>query len=395
VKAGRDRPQAAILDLFSGVSGDMLLGALLDAGAPLESIVNPLKSLNLPGFDLSLEKQVKKGISCTRAVVQVEEEKHPHRKLKDIESIVRQGHLPDEIIEQALQAFQKIAEAEAKIHGKSIQDIHFHEVGALDAVVDIVGTLLGVQALGIERFYCGFVATGTGIVKSAHGVLPVPAPATLEILGDFPLRPSGIEKEIVTPTGAALLRTLVCEPGRWPEGFQAESVGYGCGTRELPGQANVVRLVVGRTEQSEAHRVSVIETNIDDTSPEIFGYLMERLFEAGALDAYYTPIQGKKNRPAVLVTVLGHAGNEDQLAGVLLEETSSLGVRISRCSRTCVKRDKIQVQTRWGSVGVKVAHFSDRTKASPEYEDCRRIARQQGIPLQDVYEETRRCYENQ
>jgi len=381
----------ALLDLFSGISGDMLLGALLDLGAELPPLVEKLSSLQLPGFQLAAQVVISQGITSRRAIVSVEEEKHPHRRLADVEAIVRRGSLPEDVVERSVEVFRRIARAEGKIHGKAPEEVVFHEVGALDAVVDVTGCLLAARELGIERFYAAWVAIGTGTVESRHGTLPVPCPASVEILGDFPLEPTGIRQELVTPTGAALLRTLVDKPG-WPPSLRIERAGYGAGTREIPGRANVVRVLMGHTEEAEPHLISVVETNIDDMNPEIYGYLLERLFAAGALDAFLTPLVGKKNRPAVQVTALCPLDRQEAVTQTLLSETTSLGVRIYRCVRSCIERKEQTVETRWGAVRVKVAQSQSRTKVAPEYEDCRRIAREQGVPLLEVYEEVRRTY---
>lgn len=384
-------PHIALLDLFAGISGDMLLGALLDLGLEAAVLTEKLEGLALPGFHLASERVSQKGITCRRVTVAVEEETHPHRRLGDIEALVRGGHLPEDVVEQALEVFQRIARAEGKIHGKAAEEVVFHEVGALDAVVDVTGCLLAARELGIDRFYAAWVAVGTGTVESRHGTLPVPCPATVEILEDFPVEPTGIRQELVTPTGAALLRTLVKEPG-WPPSLRTERVGYGAGTRQIPGRANVVRVLMGRLERAEAHLIAVVETNVDDMNPEVYGYLLERLFEAGAMDAFLTPLIGKKNRPAIQVTALCPLNREEAVAETLLAETTTLGVRTYRCLRSCVDREEQTVQTRWGPVRVKVGRYGPRAKVAPEYEDCRRVAREQQVPLLEVYEEVRRAY---
>lgn len=381
----------ALLDLFSGISGDMLLGALFDLGADPEDVTRQLGSLQLPGFQLTVEKSIQQGISCRKITVQVEEERHPHRRLSDVLALVGRGRLPAVVVEQAGEVFRRIAEAEGKIHGKSPDAVVFHEVGALDAVVDVVGCLLAIHQLGIERFYGESVSVGTGTIESAHGTLPVPCPASVEILGDFPIEPTGIRQELVTPTGAALLRTLVEGPGLPPR-VSVERTGYGAGTRKVAGRPNLVRVLLGRQESNHAEWISVVETNIDDMNPEVYGYLMERLFEAGALDVYLTPVYGKKNRPAVVVTALSPLPCEPGIRQTFLEETTSLGVRSYKCARHCVGRKHETVETRWGPVRVKQGRTRSRTRVAPEYEDCRRIAREHGISLLEVYEEVARVY---
>lgn len=384
-------PPLALLDLFAGISGDMLLAALLDLGLEPALLIEKLEGLGLPGFQLRVEQTIQKGITCRKVTVGVREEAHPHRRLWDVEALVRGGGLPEDVVERAIQVFRRIAQAEGKIHGKAAEEVVFHEVGALDAVVDVTGCLMAARLLGIERFYAAWVAVGTGTVESHHGTLPVPCPATVEILGDFPIEPTGIRQELVTPTGAALLRILVEKPG-WPPSLRVEKVGYGAGSRQIPGRANVVRVLMGRLETAEAHLIAVVETNVDDMNPEVYGYLLERLFEAGAVDAFLTPLIGKKNRPAVQITALCPLEGEAAVAETLLSETTTLGVRTYRSLRTCVEREEHVVPTRWGPVRVKVGRYGPRAKIAPEYEDCRRIAREHRVPLIEVYEEVRRIY---
>lgn len=381
----------AIIDPFCGISGDMLLGALVDLDIDVEQLSLALETLALPGFALQVESMQKKGIACKKVNVVVNEEHHTHRKLQDVAAIVKRGQLPQRVVERSIEAFQRIAEAEGKIHGKPSDEVHFHEVGAFDAIVDIAGSLLAVDMLGIERCYCSSIPVGTGQVKSAHGTLPVPCPASLEILQGFPIEPTDIRQELVTPTGAALLRTLVEEPGFPPE-MTVERIGYGAGTRETPERPNALRIMLGQTGGEQTHIVSLLETTIDDMNPEVYGYLLDRIFEQGALDAFLTPVYGKKNRPAVLITILCAPHRESSLASLLLKETTTLGVRSSRGLRYCLARKTETVETRWGAVRVKVAQSGSSSKFAPEYEDCLRIAKQEGVPILEVYREVQLQY---
>jgi pyridinium-3,5-bisthiocarboxylic acid mononucleotide nickel chelatase len=385
------RPVA--IDCFSGASGDMLLGALLDAGVQLEDLRSGLAGLGVPGWSLSAEPARQHGLGGTRAKVQLAQTDQPHRGLSEILTIVTRGGLPSEVEERVSAVFRLLAEIEAGIHGTSVEQVEFHEVGALDAIVDVVGVVLGFQLLGADwqRIGCDGVPLGSGWVRAAHGRLPVPAPATLELVrrAGLPVRAApavGETGELTTPTGAALLAVLA-QPGSVRLGG-VERIGYGFGTRE-PAWPNAVRLLVGTAEAGSdflIDEVVEIQTNLDDCSPEELGFAMERLLEAGALDVAFSPLQMKKNRPGVLVRVLAPPGEARRLAELVLEHTSALGVRLQTMERVIARRGSHVVQTPWGEVRVKVKYLGTREVIAPEYEDCARVAREANVPLRDVYD---------
>jgi pyridinium-3,5-bisthiocarboxylic acid mononucleotide nickel chelatase len=385
---------AVYVDCFSGASGDMLLGALLDAGVALDQLRAGLGSLPVGGWTLEAEPARQHGLGGTRARVHLTEQTQPHRGLSDVLRIVRGGTLPDEVVERASRVFEQLAQVEATIHATSVEQVEFHEVGAVDAIVDVVGVVLGLRLLGTDwsRIECSGLPLGSGWVMSAHGRLPVPAPATLELVrrAGMPTRPApsdGDTGELTTPTGAALL-TLLARFAPAPVLERVSSVGYGFGARE-PAWPNAVRLIVGqpRTTQSDLQRDSVVEvqTNLDDATPEELGFAMERLLEAGALDVAFSPLQMKKNRPGVLVRVLGRPEDGERLARLVLEHTSALGVRVQTVERLIARRGERSVTTPWGEVRVKVKHLGQREIVAPEYEDCARAARAAGVPLREVY----------
>lgn len=375
----------AYFDCFSGASGDMILGALVDAGLDVAALRDALASLNVPGYTLKAEAIVSKGISGTRVHVDLAEHEHAHRHLSDIVAIVEASGLSRPAKEKVGCIFNRLAEAEAKIHGVTPQQIHFHEVGSVDAIVDICGAVVGMEMLGVERAYCSSLPTGGGTVRSAHGVLPVPAPATLELIraAKAPLRPVDVQAELVTPTGAAILTTL-CE-FRQPA-LNLRAIGYGFGQKELP-WANALRLWLGDAAATglPEDTVTVIEANLDDTAGELLGAAMERLFAAGALDVYFTPIQMKKNRPAVKLSVIADEAKVASLARVVLEETSTLGVRMQRMQRLKCERWQESIDTPFGPVQTKAKKLGERVTVAPEYDDAARVARAYGVPVSAVY----------
>jgi uncharacterized protein (TIGR00299 family) protein len=378
----------AYLDCFSGMSGDMLLGALLDAGLSFERLQAGLAALPLEGYRLALEPYTDKGIRGKRFIVQVTETPQPERHLSEIKQIITASHLPAAIQQRALAVFQALGEAEAQIHGVSIEAVHFHEVGAVDALVDIVGAAIGVQELGIAHIYASPLPLTTGQVQTAHGLLPVPAPATLELLRRVgaPWTPRPAEGELVTPTGAAILAT-------WARfetpAMVIRQVGYGFGRKQVP-WANCLRLCLGEPVEArevETDEVMVLETNLDNLSGEVLGDLMERLFQAGALDVTYTPMQMKKNRPATQISVIAPLDLAEKLALLLLRETTTLGVRLNRWQRLKAGRRLEVVETPLGKVRVKLKLLEGRVVSmSPEYEDCRQLAQASGLALREVYE---------
>jgi pyridinium-3,5-bisthiocarboxylic acid mononucleotide nickel chelatase len=378
----------AYLDCFSGMSGDMLLGALLDAGLSFERLQGGLAALGLEGYRLALESHADKGLRGKRFAVEVTETPQPERHLSEIRAVITASHLPLAVEERALAIFQALGEAEAQVHGVSLEQVHFHEVGAVDALVDVVGAAIGLHELGIEQVYASPLPLTTGQVQSAHGLLPVPAPATLELLRRVgaPWTPRAAEGELVTPTAAAILATSArFETPR----MVIRQVGYGFGRRQLP-WANCLRLCLGEPVEAsgvEADEVMVLETNLDNLSGEVLGDLMERFLQAGALDVTYAPIQMKKNRPATQISVIAPLDLAEALAALMLRETTTLGVRMSRWQRLKAQRRQDSVETPLGRVRVKLKLLEGRVvSVAPEYEDCRQLAEVTSLPLREVYE---------
>ncbi|MGZ6368124.1 MAG: nickel pincer cofactor biosynthesis protein LarC [Ktedonobacteraceae bacterium] len=387
----------AYLDCHSGISGDMFLGALLDldAGFSLDFLKNALKGLPLQGYELRLEPFQDKGILGSRFDVVLSEHdiSIPQlRRLSDIEAILHASTLSNKVREMAITIFRCLAQAEAKVHGTGIEEVHFHEVGAIDAIIDITGAAIALEALGISQLYASSLPLSSGHVQTAHGILPVPAPATLEILRQVPAhwKPSSAEGEMVTPTGAAILATQA--RFQTPAMF-IERVGYGFGRKQFP-WPNCLRVCLGRAENTnkqgelaDSDWVTVIESNIDNMTGELLGGLMDKLFVAGALDVNYTPIQMKKNRPAVMLTIICQVEEGNALSELLLSESSTLGVRISQVQRIKAQRVLENLQTPFGPVSIKIKRLGNRViSATPEYDDCQRIALEKGIPLEDVYD---------
>ena len=387
----------AYLDCHSGISGDMFLGALLDldAGFSLDFLINALTGLPLQGYELKLEPFQDKGILGSRfdVVLSEHDTSTPQmRRLSDIEAILHASALSPKVRENALSIFRCLAQAEATVHGTGVEEVHFHEVGAIDAIIDITGAAVALEALDIHQLYASSLPLSSGHVQTAHGILPVPAPATLEILRQVPAhwKPSSAEGEMVTPTGAAILATQA--RFQTPAMF-IEHVGYGFGRKQFP-WPNCLRVCLGRAESSnkqgelaDSDWVAVIESNIDNMTGELLGGLMDKLFAAGALDVNYTPIQMKKNRPAVMLTIICQVEEGKALSELLLSEFSTLGVRISQVQRVKAQRVSELIETPFGSISMKVKRLGNRIiSATPEYEDCQRIALEKSIPLEDVYE---------
>ncbi len=379
----------AYFDCFSGASGDMLLGALVDAGLDLGRLETELRRLPLPGWSITAEKTKKKGIGATQVRVHSGEH-HPHRGLAEILHLIDQGReagLSASVAERASAIFRRLGEAEAKIHNLPVEQIHFHEVGAVDAIVDIVGASAGFELLGIEDFYASALNLGSGRVEAAHGVMPVPAPATAELVRGASTYSSGIERELLTPTGAAILTTIVRRFGPLPP-MRIDAIGYGSGTADLPSQANVLRMFVGQSAESPLacdETISIIEASVDDLNPQVYAYFAERALAAGALDVSSAPLQMKKGRPGQLITVLAPPGRADALVDLLFRETTTIGVRAWEARRRVLAREIVRVETPYGAVAVKVSRLNGRVlNAAPEFEDCRRIALESGAPLKQV-----------
>ncbi|HJM42031.1 MAG: nickel pincer cofactor biosynthesis protein LarC [Nitrospinota bacterium] len=390
----------AYFDCVSGVSGDMTLGALVDAGLPLADLQGEIDRLRLPGLSLRAKSVKKNGFGATKVDVETParppgEGGHEHRRYGEVRRVIESSALSEAVKEKSLRVFHRLAEAESRIHRIGIEEVHFHEVGALDAIADIVGAVAGLALLGVGRVEASPLPLGAGFVRSAHGQQPVPAPATLELVRGVPVRGTGIEAELVTPTGAALLTTLADAFGPMPS-MRPKAVGYGAGTWDLE-RPNVLRLVLGEPAEegmdgegggAVIDRLVLIEANIDDMNPEFYEHVGEVLFAEGALDAYWTPVGMKKSRPGILLSVLGRPEKKRALVNAVLRETSSLGVRWTWTDRLAASRREMTVQTRYGPLRVKVSSpCGPDPGVSPEYEDCRRAAREQGVPLRRVHEE--------
>jgi uncharacterized protein (TIGR00299 family) protein len=385
--------RVAHFDCFSGISGDMTLGGLFDAGVPVQPVRDGIASLGLP-IKIAVEKVRKGGFAATQVIVEAPEETS-HRFLSDVEEILSRGQLTDNQRTLAGNIFRKLAQAEATVHGLPLDKVHFHEVGALDSLADIVGAAVGLDLLGVEKFTSSSVATGTGMVKCAHGMMPIPAPGTAELLKGVPLRATAIKAELTTPTGAAILTSVVSDWTDVPE-MMIERIGYGAGQRDLLEQPNVLRLFVGSAKPQAAavDAVWVLETNLDDVPGEIVGYCYERLFSAGALDVFTTPISMKKNRPGMMLSVLTPAANLDAVEDILFQETLTFGIRRYAVERHKLHRKEASVQTAWGPVRGKLGWLEGRPPIfTPEYDDCARIAREHGVPLRDVFARAQEQYQ--
>lgn len=382
----------AYLDCMSGVSGDMMLGALVDAGADLAVIQAGIDSLGLPSCRLEAQEVKKKGFRATKVHV-LHEPEHKHRHLHHITGMIDSSQLSAPQKDLAKRIFTRLGEAEAKVHGTTIQKVHFHEVGAVDSIADIVGSAIGLDLLGVKRVECSPVPTGGGFVEIAHGRVSIPAPATAELLQGIPIAPSAIQAELTTPTGAAIVATVAESFGSLPA-MRIERIGYGAGTRDLESQANLLRLIVGQTEDHvESDQVWILETNLDDISGEVIGHTTAMLMDAGALDVYTTAIQMKKNRPAVMVSVICQAEDVPRLEEILFRETTTLGIRRWPASRHKLNREPCQVKTPWGPIAGKLAMGAGgNVRFSPEFEDCRRIAGEHRVPLAEVYDAARDAY---
>lgn len=380
-------------DCFSGASGDMILGALIDAGVSVADLNRELAGLGLEGVEVRASETSRCNLRGMKAEVFCPHEHHSHRAFSDIERLIRDSRVKPSVQERSVKVFRRLAEVEGRLHGRPPEDVEFHEIGAIDSIVDIVGSTAGIELLGLERVYVSRFRLGKGFVQSAHGLLPASVPAALELMIGFETETLDIEGELVTPTGAAILTTLAAQSS--PPPMTLEKVGYGAGTIERAGLANLLRLSVGRTGAADLgggyDQVYVIETNVDDMTPEVCGYLYDRLFGAGAIDVYLTPVQMKKSRPGILITCLCPAGAEARVERALFSETSTFGVRRYLVERTKLARELKLIHTPHGDVHVKLGYLDGVLKSvSPEYEDCRKIAEQRGVPLREIYAEASR-----
>lgn len=418
----------AYFDCFSGISGDMVLGAIVDAGVAPEMLSTKLASLKVDTeYSLHFQKTEKHGITGTRAIVETSEDLHqthhhnhshgPSRHLSDIFELLDASELETDICDTSKQIFDRLAEAEAKVHNTDKAKVHLHEVSGIDSIVDIVGAVIGLAELGVDEIYASPLSLGRGFVKCAHGTMPVPVPGTMELLHGIPVRQTDIPKELVTPTGAAIITTLAKDFGVMPD-MTVERLGYGAGTRDLEAQPNLLRICIGEKfpfkniKHAHKDRVSVpttsssigqdsmlglsdhieiIETNVDDMSPEVTGYVMDKLFEHGALDVFFVPILMKKSRPATQINVLCSSDIRDILIKVLLTETTTFGVRFYAADRVILRRDFVEISTQWGPVRAKQGYLNSvLIKTVPEYEDCKSLAEQNDVPFQSVFQDALR-----
>ncbi|MGE0812033.1 MAG: nickel pincer cofactor biosynthesis protein LarC [Vicinamibacterales bacterium] len=390
-------------DCFAGAAGDMILGALLDLGVPFDELRRALGSLAVEGYTVSADRVMKQGLASMKFRVHEQAAvaagaapggeppaggpvPHRHYHLKHIRAAIDRSALSDAGKARANGMFTRLAEAEAAVHGTSLERVHLHEVGAIDSIIDIVGAVFAFEWLGVDRVVVSPMNVGGGMVRSAHGVFPVPAPATVRLLGPAPVYSSGVPLETLTPTGALVLTEYAAAYGPMPA-MRVSAVGYGAGDRELPETPNVLRAVLGEASASApAMRVTVMACEIDDMNPQIFGVLMDRLLEAGALEVYYQPVQMKKNRPGTLMTVVSRPEDRERLADLVFAETTTIGVRYQTMERDCLDRETARVATPWGDVSVKVARRAGRIlNAQPEFDDVARLAAAHGVPVKDVH----------
>ena len=374
-------------DCFSGVAGDMVLGALLDAGLPFASLKQALGSLALDGCEVSVHRVVRAGVSATKFVVAEHGEPaaHRHRHLPGIFKLIDGSALAPEGRDRAKALFQRLAEAEAAIHDMPVDKVHLHEVGATDSIVDIVGAVYALEWFGADRIVSSPLNVGGGTVKSAHGTIPVPAPATVKLLGDAPIYSGEVQKELVTPTGALIVSSYAASFGPVPA-MRVEQVGYGAGDNDFPTTPNVLRVLIGEDALSSSPtRVVVLECEIDDMNPQIFGVLMERLYAGGALEVFYVPVQMKKNRPGTLLTVVAPPGLRAALSEIIFRESTTIGLRYSEVDRECLQREHVNVETPVGTVRMKLAWRDGKlVNAVPEFEDCAKLAATHNLPVKDV-----------
>jgi pyridinium-3,5-bisthiocarboxylic acid mononucleotide nickel chelatase len=386
----------AYLQCPTGIAGDMFLGALVSVGVPLEYIENGLKGLNLASeYQLKEEKVLRQGQSATKIHVDLTHHHHHHRHLFDIETLINNGNLPPIVTANSLAIFRRLAEAEGKVHGISPQKVHFHEVGATDAIVDIVGSCLGLDYLNIQKLYCSALPTGGGMVKAAHGKLPVPVPAVLELWQSrqIPVYNNGIDKELVTPTGAAIVTTLAVDFGQPPE-MKLQKIGLGAGSQNFA-IPNILRLWLGEAQTSPSlEQIAVLQTQIDDANPQIFGYLFEELLTIGAKDVFTQPVAMKKNRLGILLTVICDLDKIDTCETIIFRETTTIGIRRQIQQRSILEREIETIKTKYGDIRVKVAKKAEEIlNIQPEYEDCIVIARKNNIPFSLIALEAQKSYQ--
>jgi pyridinium-3,5-bisthiocarboxylic acid mononucleotide nickel chelatase len=382
--------RVAFFDCYSGISGDMILGALIDLGVDAQKIRKALKSLDIEGYKFTTH-QVKRGlIAGTKVQVRIGKPRKNHvppRIYSDIKRLITKSDLPASVKKNSLEIFKRIARVEAAIHKTTMEKIHFHEVGAVDSIVDIVGGVFAMESLDLDKVYASPLNVGEGIVKCAHGSLPVPAPATLKLLKGIPVFSNGVKRELTTPTGAAMIGFYANSFGSLPP-MKIVDDGYGAGDHIIPEMPNMLRVVMGEVSTMPDEELVLIETNIDDMNPEFYELAMESLFKAGALDVYLTPIIMKKSRPANKISVLSSETNRIKMTEILLHETSSFGVRYSRVGRTVLEREMKTVKTKWGPVKIKIGELNGLViRISPEFEECKKISKKNKVSIKQVYDE--------
>jgi len=387
--------KTAYFDCFSGISGDMTLGALMDVGVSIDTLCAGLAKLSLPGYELRAEKVNRSGIAATKAHVIIDRKNHKSRHLSDILDIIEGSSLSPTVKEKSGRIFKRMAAAEAKVHGTIPEKIHFHELGAIDAVVDIVGSVIGLDHLGITQIITSSINVGSGTVHTSHGIFPIPAPATAELLKGIPFYQSSTQFELATPTGAAIISTLSNSFGPLPA-MKVASIAHGAGDKDFPDRPNILRLMIGDIATNYEEDTSiVIETNIDDMSPQVYDYIIERLMDQGAQDVYLSPIIMKKGRPAILLSVLTDRSKADALLDIVFHETTSIGARIQEVGRKKLSREIRDVDTVYGRVGVKVSKRGNEILTiTPEYDDCRRIAEEKKVPLKNIMDEAKKQFLN-
>lgn len=383
--------EIAYFDCFSGISGDMILGSLIDLGLDIEYLKNEFKKINISGYEINAEKIKKRDISCIKVNITVKD-KQKHRSLKEINALIDKSELNPEVKKKSKDIFLKLAKAESKVHNIDIDKIHFHEIGAIDSILDIIGAVIGLDKLNLKKIYCSTIPVGRGFVKSAHGKLPIPAPATSELLKGIPTYSTKVEGELVTPTGAAIISSLTESFGEMPL-IQIEKIGYGAGKSDFD-HPNLLRIFVGESlENYDTDVVNVIEVNIDDMNPEYYEVVFEKLLKNGALDVYLTNIQMKKNRPGIKLSIITPLEITNQLTDIIFNETTTFGIRIYKTHRKKLLVEKVKVKTKYGEITIKIGKTKDEIKLiSPEYEDCKKLAQENNVSLKEIYELAKLSY---
>ncbi len=376
----------AYLDCFSGISGDMFMGALIDAGLSFGELDRKLHTLPIDGYRLETKKEARNQIFGTRFLVIPEEKKQPHRGLTAVRDIIDQGGFNRAVKKKSIEIFEALAKVEGNVHNLPPEDVHFHEIGAVDSIIDIVGTVYGIETMGIEKIYASPLPLGSGFVNTAHGRIPIPAPATIALLKGLPVFDSGLQHEIVTPTGAALAKKFACSFGPLPP-MIIRNIGYGVGKKKLPDRPNLLRILIGQQQtKDQTDTVVILETNIDDTNPEWLGYLMDRLFDAGALDVVFLPVQMKKNRPGIQIQVMGRPEQKDILMEIMFVESTTLGIRFRYVQRKVLESRMKEIDSPWGKIRVKkVTNTAGTPFLLPEYEECRKVALENNLPLKEIF----------